>query len=86
VALKEQRPSRIVLVGHTDVRGSADFNMKLSRERAEALAGFMKENGLSVQIETTGMGANEPMRLPDTSGLSQDDIYALNRRVELRRE
>ena len=86
VALKEQRPSRIVMVGHTDVRGSAEFNLKLSRERAEALAGFMKENGLSIPIETSGMGANEPMRLPYTSGLSQDDIYALNRRVEWRRE
>jgi len=39
-----------------------------------------------VTIETEGKGANEPMRLSDSSGLSDEDIYALNRRVEWRRE
>ena len=35
---------------------------------------------------TEGRGANEPLKLFDSSGLSQDDIYTLNRRVEWRRE
>ena len=85
-ALKEQRPSKITLIGHTDVRGNADYNMKLSRERAVAVATFLKADGVEVQIDTIGKGANEPMPLPDTSGLSQDDIFALNRRVEWRRD
>jgi outer membrane protein OmpA-like peptidoglycan-associated protein len=84
--LRQQRPSRVVLVGHTDVRGTAEFNLKLSRERAEAVAAFARENGLNFVIETTGKGSNEPMRMSDTSGLSQEDIFALNRRVEWRRE
>ena len=37
-------------------------------------------------METAGKGANEPIQLTDTSGLTQEDIYALNRRVEWRRE
>ena len=85
-ALQEQKPSRILLVGHTDVRGTAEFNMKLSRERADAVASFLRENGLTIPIETDGKGANEPMHLSDASGLSEEDIYALNRRVEWRRE
>ncbi len=85
-ALQEQKPSRILLVGHTDVRGIAEFNMKLSRDRADAVASFLRENGLAIPIETDGKGANEPMHLSDTSGLSEEDIYALNRRVEWRRE
>jgi outer membrane protein OmpA-like peptidoglycan-associated protein len=85
-ALKEQKPSRLILIGHTDVRGSAEFNMKLSRERAEALASILRQNGINIPVETAGKGASEPMRLSDTSGLSQDDIYALNRRVEWRRD
>jgi outer membrane protein OmpA-like peptidoglycan-associated protein len=84
--LKEQAPSRIVLIGHTDVRGTAEFNLKLSRDRAEAVAAFLQQNGISVPIATEGKGANEPLRLSDSSGLSQDDIYALNRRVEWRRQ
>jgi outer membrane protein OmpA-like peptidoglycan-associated protein len=84
--LKEQRPAKIILMGHTDVRGSAEFNMKLSQERADAVAGFLRQNGLNLPVVTFGKGANEPMRLADSSGLSQDDIFALNRRVEWLRE
>jgi outer membrane protein OmpA-like peptidoglycan-associated protein len=80
--LKEQSPARVSLVGHTDVRGAADMNMKLSQDRAEAVAAYLRNNGLNVTIDTVGKGSNEPIHLSDTSGLSQDDIYALNRRVE----
>jgi hypothetical protein len=86
VALKEQRPSRIILIGHTDTRGTTEFNLKLSRERANSVAGFLRQNGLGISVEATGKGSNEPMQLSDKSGLSQDDIYSLNRRVEWRRE
>jgi len=85
-AVKEQRPSKILLVGHTDVRGSAETNMKLSHARAEAVSAFLRQHGIDIPVETDGRGANEPMRLSDTSGLTQEDIYALNRRVEWRRE
>ena len=84
-AIKEQHPSQLTLVGHTDVRGTAEVNMKLSRERAETVAAFLRENGIEAKVETVGKGSTEPMRLTDTSGLSQDDIYSLNRRVEWRR-
>ena len=84
-ALREQRPSRITLIGHTDVRGGAETNMKLSQARAETVAEFLRQNGIDASIEAVGKGPNEPMQLSDTSGLSQEDIYALNRRVEWRR-
>jgi len=85
-AVKEQQPSRIVLIGHTDIRGSAENNMKLSVARAEAVATFLRENGVEAVMDTSGKGSSEPIQLGDTSGLTQDDIYALNRRVEWRRE
>jgi outer membrane protein OmpA-like peptidoglycan-associated protein len=68
------------------VRGSAETNMKLSRDRAEAVSAFLRSHGIDIPVETAGKGANEPMRLGDTAGLTQDDIYALNRRVEWQRE
>jgi outer membrane protein OmpA-like peptidoglycan-associated protein len=85
-ALKEQQIQHVRLVGHTDVRGSDETNMKLSAARAEAVAAFLKEAGVSTTIDTKGVGATEPVKLMDSSGLSQDDIYALNRRVEFIRE
>ena len=86
VALKEQQPTSMTLIGHTDVRGSSEFNMTLSRERAQVVADFLRQNGIEIKAETIGKGANEPMHLSDSSGLTQDDIYALNRRVEWRRQ
>src|SRR5262249_59079742 len=50
--LRQQGPGRIVLVGHTDVRGTAEFNMKLSRERAESIAGYVRQSGLDITVET----------------------------------
>ena len=85
-ALKEQRPARIRLVGHTDVRGSVETNLKLSAARSETVAAYLKEIGVEATIETAGVGANEPLAIPDSSGLSQEDIYALNRRVEFIRQ
>jgi outer membrane protein OmpA-like peptidoglycan-associated protein len=85
-ALKEQRPTRIRLVGHTDVRGSTETNLKLSAARSEAVAAYLQEAGVETAIETSGVGANEPLAIPDSSGLSQEDIYSLNRRVEFIRE
>jgi outer membrane protein OmpA-like peptidoglycan-associated protein len=85
-ALKEQRPSRIKLVGHTDIRGSDETNQKLSVARAEAVAAYLKQAGVEATIETAGVGAKEPIKLLDPAGLSQDDVYALNRRVEFTRE
>ena len=84
--LKEQRPTKITLVGHTDVRGTPEYNLKLSRDRAAAVASYLGEKGVAVVVNTAGKGSNEPLRLLDSSGLSQEDIYALNRRVEWQRD
>src|SRR3954454_10718256 len=85
-AIKEQKPDRIKLVGHTDIRGSAENNMTLSNARADAAAAFLLENGVDASVETVGKGANDPIKLNDTSGLTQEHMYSLNRRVEWRRE
>ncbi len=85
-AIKEQQPQSVRLVGHTDVRGGPEYNKKLSIARAEAVASFLKENDVAAPVEPEGVGADQPLQLSDASGLTQDDIYALNRRVEWRRE
>ena len=56
--------------------------MKLSEARAEAVAAYLKNAGVGTTIDTKGVGSSEPVKLLDSAGLSQDDIYALNRRVE----
>ncbi len=85
-ALKEQKPGRIILVGHTDRRGGDDYNQKLSERRAQAVADFLKSHGLDATIDAEGRGASEPVDVTATANLTEDDVDALNRRVEWRRE
>ncbi|WP_434734501.1 DUF4384 domain-containing protein (plasmid) [Rhizobium sp. YTUHZ044] len=85
-ALKEQKPGRVILIGHTDRKGGDDYNKKLSERRAQAVADFLKKNGIDATIDAEGRGASEPVDVTATANLTEDDIDALNRRVEWRRE
>ncbi|EJC85652.1 outer membrane protein/peptidoglycan-associated (lipo)protein [Rhizobium leguminosarum bv. trifolii WSM2297] len=85
-ALKEQKPGRVILVGHTDRRGGDDYNQKLSERRAQAVADFLKSHGIDATIDAEGRGASEPVDVTATENLTEDDVDALNRRVEWRRE
>lgn len=85
-AIREQKPDRVVLVGHADRRGTDSYNQALSAKRAGAVAAFLRENGVEASIDAEGRGASQPIDIAVTANLSDDDIDALNRRVEWRRE
>jgi outer membrane protein OmpA-like peptidoglycan-associated protein len=68
-----------VVVGHTDNVGSDGFNQGLSERRANAVAGFLSANGVSMgRMRTVGMGESQPIASNETSEGRQ-----LNRRVEI---
>jgi outer membrane protein OmpA-like peptidoglycan-associated protein len=72
------RDFRFRVAGHTDARGDAGYNRKLSMRRAEAVRRFLVEHGLDgSRLECVGLGEDEPL-LPD------DPDNAANRRVEIR--
>ncbi len=77
-ALRQQNPSELTLVGHTDERGAADYNMHLSDQRVKAVADYLRKNGISARINTIAKGKSEPLSDPS---LPQEDIWALERRV-----
>jgi outer membrane protein OmpA-like peptidoglycan-associated protein len=80
--LKEKSVSRITLVGHTDETGTEAYNYQLSLDRANALQKYLKQQDIRINIRTEGKGEKEP--LPDKpSGLSQEERYQLDRRVEV---
>lgn len=81
--LLKQNPGDITLVGHTDDRGSDQDNLALSRCRAEALAAYLREQGFAGRIRTEGAGESQPIDLDDPDRYTQEEIWALNRRVEL---
>jgi outer membrane protein OmpA-like peptidoglycan-associated protein len=69
---------RFVVAGHTDAKGSPEYNKRLSLRRAEAVKRFLVANGMAAdRLDTVGYGS-EQLLTPD---LPADPR---NRRVEIR--
>ena len=69
----------IVVIGHTDSRGSEDYNQRLSEFRARAVADYLIDQGVKpYRISWTGYGESMPIASNDTESGRQR-----NRRVEL---
>ncbi|MDO7742532.1 MAG: OmpA family protein [Pedobacter sp.] len=66
------------LAGHTDNTGSADLNMRLSKDRAESIKTYLVDKGVNAsRVEATGYGKNQPIATNKTAAGRQK-----NRRVE----
>ena len=77
--LKEYGDTNILVAGHTDNVGAEDYNMKLSEKRADAVSGFLSNNGVKrSRMSVIGYGESTPM-VDNTSESGRDK----NRRVEL---
>lgn len=77
--LKDQLFREISVTGHTDNRGSADYNNKLSLKRAKSVKNFLIQCGLNNTVVTTyGQGESMPAHENDT-----EENRFKNRRVEI---
>ncbi|WP_339897279.1 OmpA family protein [uncultured Gilvimarinus sp.] len=73
--LNVQANEQLLIVGHADATGTYDFNMRLSRNRAEAVKQRLLEVGVKAQkIEVAGVGSV----MNDSSANDK-----MNRRVEV---
>jgi OOP family OmpA-OmpF porin len=69
----------IEIGGHTDKYGEPNYNVQLSRRRAEAVRRYFTKHGLTNQFTVVGYGATEPLSVAENrAGLQR------NRRIELR--
>ncbi|MCG5536156.1 OmpA family protein [Ectothiorhodospira mobilis] len=79
VVAKKYEKTAIQVAGHTDSTGSVDYNMDLSRRRAESVARYLESRGVvPVRLDTVGFGPHRPVAGNDTA-----QGRSLNRRVEL---
>jgi peptidoglycan-associated lipoprotein len=77
--LKADPNRRVLLQGHTDERGSREYNLALGQKRAEAVRRSLSVLGVSeAQQEPVSFGEEKPA----ASG-ADEAAYAKNRRVEL---
>jgi peptidoglycan-associated lipoprotein len=72
--------SKLDVEGHTDQRGSQDFNLRLSRRRAEAAQIALEDGGVNhTRFYLAGYGARRPL-----DPRNNPSAWAKNRRVEVR--
>lgn len=76
---KKYPDTNIIIAGHTDNKGSEEYNQKLSERRAKAVQGFLLMKGLQQsRLATYGFGESNPVADNGT-----EDGRRLNRRVEI---
>jgi outer membrane protein OmpA-like peptidoglycan-associated protein len=77
--LKSNPQTKIIIEGHTDSRGSDEYNEALSQRRSQAVANQLIARGVPADsFQTVGMGKSYPVASNDTPEGRQQ-----NRRVEI---
>jgi outer membrane protein OmpA-like peptidoglycan-associated protein len=77
--LKDNPDVSIHIEGHTDSIGTEEYNLQLSRKRAESVRNYLVSKGISPErITIFGFGASMPIATNQT-----EEGRALNRRVEV---
>jgi len=77
--LRTHRDRDLMIIGHTDNQGDAEYNATLGLERARAVKNYFVEFGLNEeQIMILSRGETEPINTHET-----DISRAINRRAEL---
>jgi outer membrane protein OmpA-like peptidoglycan-associated protein len=74
----QKNAKRLTIVGHTDSKGPAAYNQKLSEKRARQVEEYIYSLGFTGEIKSIGMGESQPIATNETeSGRSK------NRRSEI---
>ncbi len=74
---RELADVKFAVEGHTDAKGRADYNLKLSEQRAHAVSAVLASHGVTMaRLAAVGKGASEPAN-------AADPLAAENRRVRI---
>lgn len=84
--LTRQGSPDVHLIGHTDPRGSDEFNQDLSERRAQAVTLYLQGKGYTGKIASSGRGKKERFQVDDPGRYSEEQLFQLDRRVELDRK
>jgi peptidoglycan-associated lipoprotein len=77
--LKDNKQAKVILQGHTDERGSREYNIALGQRRAESVSKAMALLGVpETQVEAVSMGEEKPA----VEG-HDEAAWKMNRRVEI---
>ncbi len=78
-SMQDFEDTNILIVGHTDARGSESYNQGLSERRAQSATDYLTQQGIAPRrITSVGKGESEPVATNETAEGRQQ-----NRRVEI---
>lgn len=87
VKLLLENPDIIIEIGaHSDNKGSDEFNLKLSTQRAQGIVKFLNSKGIDkTRMKATGYGETKPIAPNENAdGTDNPEGRAKNRRVEFK--
>lgn len=82
-ALRKAAPERLEIRGHTDGKGSEDYNQSLSERRAATIEKALKERDVASTMQAQGFGESQPVAENDINEHDNPAGRQLNRRVEI---
>lgn len=83
--LKNNRDAVVEIRAYCDAKGSAVYNLKLSKKRGTAVYNYLIQHGVqSKQLVVTGLGEENPISFNIINGEFDDESKAYNRRVEFK--
>ena len=83
--LKQNSGVKIQVSGHTDSRGDDEYNLRLSKNRAQAVVDYLVRNGISrSRLTAVGYGETRPIARNENPDGSDNQVgRQLNRRIEI---
>lgn len=83
--LNEHQVVRLEILAHTDSRGSAEYNLKLSSKRALSVLRYLESKGIaSYRLKSKGMGSKKLVNRCSKGVKCSEDEHQANRRVEFK--
>lgn len=83
--LKDNANIKVTIEGHTDSKGTDEYNLRLSDRRAKAVKQYLVSRGVEAsRLDTVGKGEKEPVADNMKNGKDNPEGRAMNRRAELK--
>jgi peptidoglycan-associated lipoprotein len=78
--LRKNPEAKVVVEGHTDERGSDEYNLALGERRAKAVRDYLTLLGVdAVRLKTVSYGAEQPVDMDHS-----EEAWSQNRRAQFR--
>ena len=84
--MSDNKDIKVEVSGHTDSHGNDDYNVELSKDRANAVVRYLTRKGIDAnRFKAVGMGEGQPIAINENpDGSDNPEGRQLNRRIEIR--